>query len=82
MNQKKFIRHDSSKQEDEIDIISGCFFKDDYGFRFETTNIDDLMKVGSVYELYISEVNNPYKFWFQLGDDDLHPVDDMQRNLE
>lgn len=57
------------------------FFNKNYGFKYETMPIDSVMSVGGIYELYVSEVHNPYKFWFQLDEENLASVDDLQENL-
>jgi len=63
-------------------MIDSGFSNDKYGAKYKTTSIDTLMEVGRFYELYVSEVNNPYKFWFQLADETPSSVDELQDNLQ
>ncbi|XP_037028541.1 uncharacterized protein LOC119068840 isoform X2 [Bradysia coprophila] len=67
--------------DDKINLLSSCFFNGNYGTTFKTTDIDDILKVGNVYELYVSEVNSPYKFWFQLNEEIPNPVEELQERL-
>ncbi len=63
-------------------MLNSKFFNEGYGAQYETTNIGDLLEIGKVYEVYVSEVYSPYKFWFQLGEDDPNPLDELQESLK
>lgn len=63
-------------------MLSSSFYNGNYGCRFVTSNIDDVMEVGKVYELYVSEVNSPFKFWFQLNEEIPNPVEELQEHLK
>ncbi|KAG4068758.1 hypothetical protein HA402_002449 [Bradysia odoriphaga] len=67
--------------DDKINLLSSCFFNGNYGTTFKTTDINVILNVGNVYELYVSEVNSPYKFWFQLNEDIPNPVEELQERL-
>lgn len=69
-------------QDQEINMINSYFFNGEYGYKYETTDIDDLVEIGSFYKVYVSEVFSPFKIWFHLGDDDPHPVDELQKDIK
>lgn len=63
-------------------MIDSGFAKEKYGAKYETSSIDTIMEVGRFYELYVSEVNNPFKFWFQLADENPNTVEELQENIK
>lgn len=70
-------------ENDPIQLIGSKFMDGSYGTKFETTNIESKITVGKYYHLYVSEVNSPYKFWFQLVDENnFTPLDDLQKQLK
>lgn len=63
-------------------MLDSNFSNETYGSKYKTTPIDDVMKVGGFYELYVSEVNSPYKFWFQLDEESPNAIDELQEHLK
>lgn len=63
-------------------MLDSKFNKGTYGATYKTSSIDKVMNIGGFYELYISEVNNPYKFWFQLDEESPNSIEELQEQLK
>lgn len=63
-------------------MLDSGFTNGNYASKYKTTAIGDVMEVGKYYELYVSEVNSPYKFWFQLDEGSPNVVDELQEQLK
>lgn len=63
-------------------MLDSGFSSENYGSKYETKFIDNVMEVGGFYEIYISEVNNPYKFWFQLDVEKPKSIDELQKTMK
>lgn len=45
-----------------------------------TVKVADLFKVGNSFRMYIAQIQSPYKFWFQLKEDEAS-IDSLMDNL-
>ncbi|KAJ6637547.1 Tudor and KH domain-containing protein like [Pseudolycoriella hygida] len=71
-----------SEEDNFLDLIDSLYFNEIYGDKIKTSPINDVVKVGSFYEMYVSEVSSPYKFWFQLDEQEPNAVDELQERLK
>lgn len=68
---------------DDDDPILLLNFPDDvvtYGTKIEIGKLPKYIKPGYRFQLFISEINNPYRFWFQLNED-IHELDSLMNGM-